>query len=570
MRLATILEEIGRKHRYATDDDIREVFGDYHNVLHWLAVLLIGDEKLADACIVDACTIAQTQAHLFHEWLVHWAARATVRCALQIQQARIAELAPEYEKGKPARQGRPPLSAEYFQVLVKNSELIHARLDVLCRFVLVLRGIGKDSSGYVANTLGVSQSAVERAYCVAFDTLDLISKKECQPSQGRSPDDQFAIGMQELETLQATPGTRRASIAPPRRSSSMPRVKSVIRFSSRFFAVFLGLTLLTVLVLRTGPQIIWNQVQTLGSGGMVLIIVLGGLAYLIRTWAWRLTFVCDISALRWSRSFVLCLVSEALGQLGLGGKVLGEGMRISLARSAVPLTDAIPSGAIDGGLHIATSAILTLSGIIATLALAPLSGRVRLLALIFAIALLAVLILVTVSVARQWELMGNAMRVIGRVPRFRNWISRKQTVITSSEHNLLNFARKAPAAFCAAFLLNFLWQAVAILEIYIILHFMGTKIAVLGAFVLEGLTKVIKLVGLLNPGNVGTYEGGNMLITKLFGVSGTVGLSLALCRRARALFWALIGAVCLMLMSKPNAQRHDGVNSDPTPGVVQM
>jgi hypothetical protein len=280
--------------------------------------------------------------------------------------------------------------------------------------------------------------------------------------------------------------------------------------------------------------------------------------------------VCDISALRWPRSFVLCLVSEALGQLGVGGKILGEGMRISLARSAVPLTDAIPSGAIDGGLHVATSAILTLSGIIATLALAPLSGRVRLLALMCAIALLAVLILVSVSVAMQWELMGNAMRVIGRVPRFRNWISRKQTVITSSEHNLLNFARKAPAAFCAAFLLNFLWQAVAILEIYIILHFMGTKIAVLGAFVMEGLTKLINVIGLLNPGNVGTYEGGNMLITKLFGVSGTVGLSLALCRRARALFWALIGAVCLMLISKPHAQRHDGVNSAPTPGVAEM
>ena len=98
---------------------------------------------------------------------------------------------------------------------------------------------------------------------------------------------------------------------------------------------------------------------------------------------------------------------------------------------------------------------------------------------------------------------------------------------------------------------------------------MGARIAFPGAFVLEGLTKVINLVGLLNPGNVGTYEGGNMMIAKLFGVSGTVGLTLALCRRARALFWAFIGAICLMLMSKPTAHTNDVVNPEPAP-VMQL
>jgi len=172
MKLSTMLEKIGENHRPATADDIRNVFGDYHNALQWFAVFLIGDEKLADACIVDACTIAQAQTPTFHEWLVHWAARATVRCALQRQRARIAELAPKYEKSVSNQVDLPPLSAEYFRLLVKNSEDIHARLDTLCRFVLVLRGIAKDSYGEVAAQLGISRSAVERAYCVAFDTLD--------------------------------------------------------------------------------------------------------------------------------------------------------------------------------------------------------------------------------------------------------------------------------------------------------------------------------------------------------------------------------------------------------------
>src|SRR5579864_8086146 len=119
---------------------------------------------------------------------------------------------------------------------------------------------------------------------------------------------------------------------------SMPRINAVTRFSFRFFAAFLGLALLTSLVLRAGPQIIWNQVHKVGLG-LAVIIFLGGIGYLIRTWAWRLTFACDISALRWRRSFGVYLVSEAFGQLGAGGKVLGEGMRVSLLRSAVPLAN---------------------------------------------------------------------------------------------------------------------------------------------------------------------------------------------------------------------------------------
>jgi DNA-directed RNA polymerase specialized sigma24 family protein len=177
VRMTTILKEITGNHRCAKVDDIREVFGDYHNVLRWLALFLVGDDKLADACIVDACTIAQPRTTDFHEWLVHWAARATVGRALQVQRVRIVELAPEYDKSEPVHEEHPPLSAEYFRLLIRKSEGIHARLDVLCRFVLVMRGIAKYSCVEVATQLGISADAVERAYCLAFDTLDVASSE---------------------------------------------------------------------------------------------------------------------------------------------------------------------------------------------------------------------------------------------------------------------------------------------------------------------------------------------------------------------------------------------------------
>lgn len=319
------------------------------------------------------------------------------------------------------------------------------------------------------------------------------------------------------------------------------------RLCVRFFAPLLGLGLLGYLVLRTGPGLIGEQVHTVGWG-LPLIIMLGGFSQLIKTWAWRKTFTCDISRLSWSRSFGAQLVSDAIGQLGFAGKVLGEGIRVSLLRSSVPLAAGISAGAIDGGLHSMTAVVITVLGIVATLLLAPLSGGWRSYGLLLAAVLLGVVVLAVVAVANGWQLVGNAARAIGRLPRLHAWVTGKQPIIDSAEHHLLTFYREAPAAFWASLMLNLLWHALAILEVYLILKFMGAKIAMFGAFVVEGLTKVINFVGGLSPGNVGTYEGGNMLIARLFGVTGTAGLTLALCRRARSLFWAAVGLICMVVM----------------------
>ena len=114
----------------------------------------------------------------------------------------------------------------------------------------------------------------------------------------------------------------------------MPRLQSLLRISRRILAALLGLGLLGYSVLRAGPGIVWEQVQVVGWG-FALIVILGGLSQLIRTCAWRQTITYDIRGLRWSRSIGAQLASDACGQLGFAGKLLGEGLRVSLLTPAV-------------------------------------------------------------------------------------------------------------------------------------------------------------------------------------------------------------------------------------------
>ena len=98
-------------------------------------------------------------------------------------------------------------------------------------------------------------------------------------------------------------------------------------------------------------------------------------------------------------------------------------------------------------------------------------------------------------------------------------------------------------------MLNLASHATAILEVYVLLYLMGARKSLLVAMFVEALTKLINVVGTLNPGNVGSFEGGNVIVARLIHISGAAGLTIALCRRVRILFWAAVGAVCLTVMS---------------------
>src|SRR5262249_14495240 len=63
-------------------------------------------------------------------------------------------------------------------------------------------------------------------------------------------------------------------------------------------------------------------------------------------------------------------------------------------------------------------------------------------------------------------------------------------------------------------------------------------------------TKLLNAAGNLNPGNIGAYEGGNVLIGKIFSLSSATGLALAFARRLRLLFWTAVGVGWLVVLTK--------------------
>jgi hypothetical protein len=159
----------------AVGECVGTVFSQNREELKWLAIFLIGDAKIAEACVVDACAQAESEKPDLQEWPSKWASMSTIRSAAQIQQQRIAQLSSAYLQSGCIHGGHMVLSSDWFDVLLEESRVVCARLDILCRFALVICGLEKRSANEAALLLGVDPASVEGAYCAAIKSLEVIS-----------------------------------------------------------------------------------------------------------------------------------------------------------------------------------------------------------------------------------------------------------------------------------------------------------------------------------------------------------------------------------------------------------
>ena len=345
----------------------------------------------------------------------------------------------------------------------------------------------------------------------------------------------------------------------------MSRVPPRARLLLRLLAISVGAGLFAYLVWRAGPSHLWQDLVKLGWG-FTAVIALAGISHLAKTWAWRLTLGDDKGKVSFPRLVGLRLGAEAAGQLGILGQTFGDSIRVSQLNTKISVATSLASVTLDRGLYVMTATALTIAGILAALPVLSISHTLRFYASLLILALIIFLLLTLVALRQRWPLFSGSARLVGRIPYVRNWMEQQDQLIRSVENALFDFHHDKPKAFWTSFSLNLACQCLAVVEVCLVLWLIGVNLSFFGALVIEALTKLVNAVGNCNPGNIGTYEGGNMLIGKMFGLSSASGLALAVARRLRALFWAAVGAICLVLLTRP--RRRHSFGSRTTEGTL--
>lgn len=337
----------------------------------------------------------------------------------------------------------------------------------------------------------------------------------------------------------------------------MSNLLSSARPALRILAIASSAALCAYLVWHAGPAKLWEDVVKLGWG-FTWVIAMAGISHLVKTRAWQLTLGKDQHRISFPRLVGLRLGAEAAGQLGILGQTFGDSMRVSHLSREIQIANSLASVTLDRGLYLVTGIVVTIAGILAALQMLSLSHALRIYAGLFVFGSTAFLSLTLMMLRKRWPLLSSSARIIGRIPFLKRWIEQQFELIQDMETALFDFHHNAPKRFWGSFSLNLAGQWLAICEVGLVLWLLGAHIGFSGALITEALTKLVNAVGNFNPGNIGTYEGGNMLIGKIFRVSSSTAMALALARRLRALFWTAVGGVCLVFLTRAAKNLHFG------------
>ena len=333
----------------------------------------------------------------------------------------------------------------------------------------------------------------------------------------------------------------------------MLRIPLAARLPLRILAGFLGAVLFGYLIWRSSPDRLWENAVKLGWG-FIWVLAAGGISHVFKTWAWRLTLDDHKDKVSFPRLLGLRLGAEAAGQLGIVGQTFGDSVRLARLSPDIPKANGLASVTLDRGLYTVTGILVLIAGVVGALPMFWQSHTVCLFASLFVVILSTFLLLILLAVRNRWQVISKSARFFAKVPFLKKWIETEYVLIQSVENALLDFHHNSTGAFWGSFLLTLASHLMAVMEVCLVLGLMGVKFGLLSALAIEAMTKLVNLVGSINPGNFGTFEGGTILIGKMFGLSAPIGLTLGLARRMRALFWTAVGGICLFILTKSSSR----------------
>jgi hypothetical protein len=260
-------------------------------------------------------------------------------------------------------------------------------------------------------------------------------------------------------------------------------------------------------------------------------------------------------------AFTAVVSGDALGNATPLGPLVGEPAKVAFVRTRVPLAAAFTALAIENVFYTLSVAAMVAAGTIALLLRGSLDApfvadrlagagispeHLRLAAEIAIAAVLATYVVVAWALWRRPALLSRGLAMAGRFfpsPA----LERRLDKLRRLEHDIYTFALRRRQAVGPLVATELLFHALGVLEVHLTLWLLlGEAPPLVTSFVLETVNRLITVVFKFVPMQVGVNEGGTVLAAQILGLGSQVGLTLAIIRRARILFWQLAGTALLV------------------------
>ena len=297
-----------------------------------------------------------------------------------------------------------------------------------------------------------------------------------------------------------------------------------------------GAVLFAYAVRQAGPSEIIDGIHRVGWGALA-VLAIGGVRFALRAQAWRLCAPAS-SPLTFRRAFAAFLAGDAVGSVTPLGLLASEPTKVLLTRHHLATREAVSSLALENLVYAVSVLAMAALGAIVLLRTAVLPAGLR--TVVVAALAAAAIGLATLLVILRYGAGGSLPRAAWR------------TRLSSLRQELT----QVPVATLATiFGLDALYHGLAVLEVFLTLTLLipehGPTIG--QSIVFEALNRILTVVFKFVPFRIGVDEAFTGALAPLLSIATTAGVTLAIVRKLRNLFWAGLGLVVLGKFSSQTA-----------------
>lgn len=301
-----------------------------------------------------------------------------------------------------------------------------------------------------------------------------------------------------------------------------------------------GVSLFVYFGLSVGFGTIAEGIKDFGIIGFAVILCIHFCRITIRAAAWDLS-VHEPYSLTLRHSVPAVIIGEAMSSMvPLGILVSGTSKAVAV-RKKIPLIGGLASVATENLFYSFTTSIFLIVGALVLVRTFPIdeAWRVTIDGIIAAIG--AILVFLTLLVVRQWHFASEICGWLYNKGILTGVLKNGRYQVRLFENLIYDFYRRYPRRFLPIIVLEFAYHALGVMEVWFVLSRISDDATLLNAFLLESVSRLITIVFKFVPFLVGVDEAGANFVAETVGMAAGVGVTLAIIRKGRIVFWAIVG-----------------------------
>lgn len=320
---------------------------------------------------------------------------------------------------------------------------------------------------------------------------------------------------------------------------------------SKIILFIIGISVFTYLVMDFGLD---NILTNLQKTGWYFIPVVGiwGFVYLFNTFAWRsIIHSSSKTSVSFGKLLSITISGFALNYITPSIAVGGEPYRIAELKKTLGMSKAVSSTFLYTMIHFLSSFVFWILIILLALISLTLTSSLRILLIV---TLLAFLIIVYFFINRHKNgILESLLNISTKIPFIKIIAikySDKTEKIKQIDHQIKDLYLNRKYDFISALLFELAARIIASLENLFILKALEIDITFQEALYIYAVSSFVINLFFFMPLELGSREGGLVLVLKALKISSPLGIYIGLVNRIREFFWIFIGLILITLSGK--------------------